>query len=177
MVAIRGPVMTSRPTWLPEELRYADYKGDWNKFLEVVYGVFERDFKHSCPRYKGLPLAYDSKLEAGKEMAFWHLIQRHDCRAQDRVPDLRRCERIPWPKPIIQHPTDKAISVWKKELHRQTRIHIWLHDLDYIVVLAEMPNVMVLVTAFCTDIKSYRRKLIKDRDHYLEMQKPPCGTA
>jgi len=177
MVTIRGSVMTSRPPWLPEELRYADYKGDWNKFLEDVYSIFERDFKSSCPKYEGLPLVYDSTLEAGKEMAFWHLIQRHDCRVQDRVPDLRRCERIPWPKPIIEHPNDKAISLWKKEIRRQTRVHIWLHHLDYIVVLAEMPNVMVLVTAFCTDIKSYRRKLIKDRDHYLEMQKPPRRTT
>lgn len=174
--------MTSRPPWLPEELRYADYEGDWNKFLEAVYGIFERDFKSSCPEYEGFPLVYDSRLEARKEMAFWHLIQRHDCRAQDRIPDLRRCERIPWPKPIIEHPTDKAVSVWKnarKKRNRrfQTRVLLWLEKLDYIVILAERPREMVLITAYCTDIKSQREKLIKERDKYLKMQKPPIKAT
>ena len=165
--------MISRPPWLPEELRYDDYKGDWNKFLEAVYGVFERDFKHSCPRYKGFLLVYDSRLEAGKEMAFWHLIQRHDCRAQDRIPDLRRCERIPWPKPIIENSVDTRVSVWGKRIKREIRTHIWLEALDYIVVLYEKPRVVVLVTAYCTDIESQRRKLRKDREKFIEMQKPP----
>ena len=174
--------MTSRPPWLPKELRYADYKGDWDKFLEAIYGIFECDFKHSCPKYKGLPLFYDSRMEAGKEAAFWHLIQRHDCRAQDRVPDLRRCERIPWPKPIIEHPTDKAMSLWKNERKspkggRQTRVLLWLEKLDYIVVLAERPKETILITAYCTDIKSQREKLIKERDEYLKMQKPPVRAT
>lgn len=174
--------MTSRPPWLPGELRYVDYKGDWDKFLETVYGIFERDFKSSCPKYEGFPLVYDSRLEAGKEMVFWHLVQRHERRAQDRVPDLRRCERIPWPKPIIEHPTDKAVSVWKNERkkpnrRRQTRILLWLEKLDYIVILAERPREMVLITAYCTDIKSQREKLIRERDTYLKMQKPPIKAT
>lgn len=174
--------MKSRPPWLPEELQYADYSGDWDKFLEAVYKIFECDFKSSCPKYKGLPLIYDSKLELGKEMAFWHLIQRHDCRAQDRVPDLRRCERIPWPKPIIEHPSGEAVSVWKNKRKKpnrrlQIRVLLWLEKLDYIVVLAERPKGMVLITAYCTDIKSHREKLIKERDNYLKMQKPPIRTT
>ena len=56
---------------------------------------------------------------------------------------------------------------------RQTRVLIWLENLDYIVVLAERPREMILVTAYCTDIKSQRKKLEKERDEYYKMQKPP----
>jgi len=168
--------MKSRPPWLPKELQYADYNGDWDKFLEVVYRIFEHDFKSSCPTYKGFPLVYDSKLESGKEVAFWHLIQRHDCRAQDRVPDLRRCERIPWPNPIIEHSSDRAVSVWKNKRKKpnrglRTSVLLWLEKLDYLVVLGERPQKMVLVTAYCTDIKSQREKLVKERDNYFKNAK------
>lgn len=168
--------MSDAPEWLPDALRYTDFNGDWDKFLVAVYEIFDHDFKQSRLSYKGHPVTYDSRIENGKEVVFWHLIQG------GKEPDLRRCERIPWPRPIIEHPTDTALSIWKNERPRkkgarQTRVLIWLEDLDYIVVLAEMRRVMVLVTAYCTDIKSQREKLRKEREHYLEMQKPPFQTA
>lgn len=174
--------MSDTPEWLPEALRYNDFNGDWDKFLAAVYEVFERDFKKSSPRYEDYPITYDSRIENGKEAAFWHIIQKTDIKARDKVPDLRRCERIPWPKPMIEHPTDSAVSIWKNERKRpdrksQTRVLIWLEELDYIVVLAERPREMVLVTAYCTDIKSQRAKLRKERNNYLQMQKPPQRTT
>ena len=165
--------MTSMPPWLPKALCYADYKGNWERFISDVYSIFLNDFKHSRINYAGRTIVYDSTIEFGKEKTFWHLVQRQDFNVKERLPDIRRCERIPWPRPIIEHSNDNIISMWKKEIKRQIRIHIWLEALDYIVVLAEMPRVVVLVTAFCTDIESQRRKLIKDRDNYNEMQKPP----
>jgi hypothetical protein len=79
---------------------------------------------------------------------------------------------------MIEHSTDTSLSVWKNERKkpgrsRQTRVLIWLENLDYIVVLAERPREMILVTAYCTDIKSQRKKLEKERSEYYEMQKPP----
>ncbi|MFC2033751.1 hypothetical protein ACFLUB_04480, partial [Chloroflexota bacterium] len=76
-------------------------------------------------------------------------------------------ERIPWPRPIIEHSDDGAISIWKNKRRGQTRILIWLEKLDYIVILAEKSQVKVLITAFCTDIESQRNKLRKERDNYL----------
>ena len=91
-------------------------------------------------------------------------------------------DRIPWPRPMIEHSTDKSLSVWKSERKkpsrpRQTRVLIWLENLDYIVVLAERPRAMILVTAYCTDIKSHKEKLRKERDEYYKMQKPPDGAT
>ena len=174
--------MTSHPVWLPEALRYGDYGGDWDKFLAAVYDVFERDFKQSRPNYQGHPVDYDSRMENGKEAAFWHMTSSIDRSTGDRLPDLRRCERIPWPRPMIENCADKAISVWRNERIRkkgakQTRILIWLEGLDYLVVLAEMRRLTVLVTAYYTDSNHQRRKLRKERDEYYRMQKPPFQTA
>ena len=170
--------MSNAPEWLPAALRYSDFDGDYDRFLAVVYEVFERDFRQSPPHYHKCPVSYDSLIEDGKEAAFWHITSGFDRRTGKRELDLRRAERIPWPKPMIEHCADRAISVWRNERirekgARQTRILIWLEKLDYLVVLAEVKRLIVLVTAYCTDSNHRRRKLRKERDEYYRMQKPP----
>lgn len=169
--------MNNPPEWLPQALKYGEYKGNWYKFLADVYRIFERDFKQSRPNFEGYPVTHDSKIENGKEATFWHIVERTDPIAKERVPDIRRCERIPWPRPIIEHSTDIALSVWRNKRKREIRVLIWMENLDYIVILAEKPQERVLITAFCTDIKSQCHKLRKERDKYIQMQKPPLRAA
>ena len=156
-------------------MSYGDYNGDWERFLTEIYSIFVRDFKQSNPRYQGLKLIFDSRLENDKEMAFWHLIQREDRGVKDRLLELRRCERIPWPKPIIEHPSENCISVWENSRKRQNRILLWLEELDYLVVLGKRPKEIVLITAYCTDVESQRRKLFRERerDTYLNAKAAP----
>ena len=174
--------MSNAPEWLPPALKYNDFAGDYSKFLAVVYEIFERDFKQSKPHYHNRPISYDSRIEDGKETAFWHITSSNDRSTGNRELDLRRAEHIPWPKPMIENCTDKAVSVWKNKKIRkkgaaQTRILVWIEELDYLVVLAEMKRLTVLITAYCTDSNHQRRKLRKERDEYYEMQKPPFQTA
>lgn len=161
------------PSWLPVALVYDDFKGDWSKFLSAVYAIFEHDFKESKPTYNGLPVSYDSAIEDGKEAVFWHLICRDDIKTKNRELDIRRCERIPWLRPIIEHSIEPTISVWKNIRQRKINVLIWLEALDYLIVLVEKTKYMILVTAYCTDIQSKRNKLIKERNEYYKMQKPP----
>jgi len=167
---------------LPDALRYSDFDGDWGQFLAAVYQVFELDFKQSRPSYEGRTVVHDTRIEDGKEAGFWHMICRYEARTHAREMDLRRCERIPWPRPMIGHSTDKSLSVWRSERKkpsrsRQTRVLIWLENLDYVVVLAERPRAMILVTAYCTDIESHKEKLRKERDEYYKRQKPPAEAT
>jgi len=170
--------MSNALQWLPAALRYGDFDGDYDRFLAVVYEVFERDFKQSKPHYHNHAISYDSRMEGGKEAAFWHITSSFNPSTGSRELDLRRAERIPWPRPMMENCSDKAISVWKNERireegARQTRILIWLEGLDHLVVLAEMRRLIVLITAYCTDSNHQRRKLRKERDEYYGMQKPP----
>lgn len=169
--------MSNHPDWIPDALRYSDFNGEWEKFLATVYQIFERDFKQSTPTFQGYPVTYDSRIEDGKEAVFWHITCRDDPRTKNRELDIRRCERIPWPRPMIEHPADSAISVWKNKRKRDTRVLIWLGNLDYLVVMAERRRSMILVTAYCTDIKSQRQKLVKEREDYYKIQKPPSWAT
>lgn len=155
--------MSNPPDWLPEALRYEDFEGDWDRFLAIVYEIFVRDFKQSRPDYEGHPLTYDARIEDGKEAAFWHLTTSIDITTKERTPDFRRCERISWVRSIIEHADDQAVSVWRNTRGRESRVLLWLEDFNYLVVLAERPQAMVLVTAYCTDKEHTRAKLRRER--------------
>jgi len=155
--------VSNLPDWLPDALRYSDFNGEWDRFLVNVYEIFERDFKKSRPSYRGFPLKYDSKIEDGKEAVFWHLTSQYDEKTGNREMDLRRCERIPWPSPIIEHSQDKQLSVWKNKRGKEIRILLWLEGMDYLVVLKESRDTVILLTAYCTDRDHTRNKLKSER--------------
>jgi len=131
--------MSKPPDWLPEALSYNDFGGDYEKFLATVYEIFERDFKYSRPNYRGKPLIYDSTIEDGKEVTFWHVTTSTDDATGERLPDFRRSECISWLRPIIEHPDDKALKVLRNKRGWETRVLLWLEELDFLVVLREKP--------------------------------------
>lgn len=155
--------MSNHPDWVPHALKYSDFNGKWDEFLTTVYRIFERDFKQSTPTYREYPVTYDSRIQDGKEAVFWHLTSQYDEKTRNREMDLRRCERIPWPSPIIEHSQDKQLSVWKNKRGKEIRILLWLEGMDYLVVLKESRNTVILLTAYCTDRDHTRNKLRSER--------------
>ena len=107
--------MKGSPDWLPPLVLFNDYSGDWNAYLEALYACFRQDFIDTNPVFQGRRLGLKRHPMAdGKEATFWHMIQEGKAE-QERIPDLRRCERIRWPKPIIEHDADPAIKVWRNQ--------------------------------------------------------------
>ncbi len=160
------------PAWLPHPLCYDEFGGNWEDFLNAVYSVFVRDFKLSKPTFGILPVCIDRSIENGKEVIFWHIIQKDDIAEGGRVPDIRRCEHICWPRPIIEHSKDAVVSMWedkrkKRTGGRETRILIWLETFDYLIVLAKRSSFALLVTAFCVEHDAYREKLRRERDTFF----------
>lgn len=169
--------MSSAPDWLPEPLRYEEFQGDWSEFLAAVYEVFVRDFKQSKPYYEGHLVTHDARTEHGKEAAFWHITSSADAATQQRLPDLRRCERVSWIRPIIEHAGDEDLKVWREPRRRGVRIHLWLEQLDYLIVLAQGRRVMILVSAYCVDSGHARRNLTRRWRRFAGKQTPPRGTT
>jgi hypothetical protein len=87
---------------------------------------------------------------------------------ENRVPDLRRCERIRWPKPIIEHEDDPKVKYWVSVKRNEDRIHIWLEEEDYIVVLADRKGFLLPWTAFLITRPHTREKLRKEHKEYWE---------
>jgi hypothetical protein len=157
---------SSRPGWLPELLYLRDYDRDWERYLQAVYSAFCTDFINGAPDFRGLRIALKRHpLTDGKEATFWHLISEGKTE-EERLPDLRRCERIRWPRPIISHDTDPLIKVWENERNGEPRICLWLENQEYLVVLARRKGYILLWTAYLVTQDHQKRKLQKEYEAY-----------
>lgn len=160
------------PLWLPPLLRLADFGGDWKRYEEAVYAAFCADFLDSPMTYQGLRVGLKRyPLLDGKEATYWHFTSEGQ-NESSRTPDLRRCERIRWPRQIIQRAdTDSAIKVWENERSGQKRTCLWLEEEDYLVILAMRGEFVLPWTAYLVFEEHRKRKLRKEYES-LRKQAP-----
>lgn len=162
------------PDWLPSLIPYADYGGDWNKFIEAVYDCFKRDFLDDFNRrklqFEGVTLSLRRHpLVRGKEASFWHLVSTGDIE-DDRLPDFDRCERIGWAKATLDNADDSAVKRWENTRGSNTNICLWLDDENYLVVLGKRNGYVLLLSAYC--VEEYRRKkLNREYQEYISSLK------
>lgn len=158
--------MNEIPDWLPPLVLLSDHGGEWQAYLEALYGWFTKDFIKSPPVFQGRRLGLKRHpLSQGKEATFWHMISE-GMDEEERVPDLRRCERIRWPKPVIEHESSPQVKYWVSLKKGEHRIHIWLKEQDYVVVLADRKGYLLPWTAFLVTRQHTREKLRKEYEAY-----------
>lgn len=163
------------PDWLPDLILLENYKGDWKAFINAVYQSFHKDFVNTRPFFEELPLfaRYHPSYEE-KGAAFWHLISEGNIEC-DRIPDLRRCERIRWPRPIIEKANSEDVKIWETyrpwKGQQQRRINFSIYNFGYIVVIAENSRGFDLVTAYCVEKTSRKEKLRNEFDIFLKQKK------
>ncbi|HEY2411594.1 MAG TPA: hypothetical protein VGI40_05105 [Pirellulaceae bacterium] len=138
--------------------------------FDALYSVFERDFKHSPPTYEGDRVWFFPDMEDGKEKIFWHLTHKDDKQAGDRFPDPRRCERLPWGRPMLDDPRHAEIVSWDYEEGKgDTKTYVWLKKRDFLVLLKKYPNGQRrLITSFHIDFANYRRKLERKYEERIQ---------
>jgi hypothetical protein len=165
MARIRGVLMT-RPSWLPDLVRFEDFGGDWQRYLDALYDFFKKDFIQNRPVFEGRSLSLKRHpLSEGKEATFWHLISEGETEA-DRLPDMRRCERIRWPSPLIEHSQNRVLKVWKNQRRGETRVCLWLEEQEYLLVLADRKGYILLWTAYMVDRPHTKKKLQREFEEY-----------
>ncbi len=154
--------------WLPSLVLFNESDGDWDKYLSLIYSYFKADFIDSNCNYRGIKIAIKRHpLIDDKEATFFHLITEGKVE-KARKPDLSRCERIRWPKPIIQKVPNNDIKVWKNRRNDETRLCIWFEEAEYLVVLAERKNYLLLWTAYTVTQKHRKVKLNKEYEDSLK---------
>jgi hypothetical protein len=152
--------MPDTPAWLPP---MASCDGEWSQVLPMLWGIFERDFETGHPRFQGLPVWWDKRVLPGGSYpeGFWHLITRDCSRTDDRLPDFRRAERLPWCKPTITNESQPEALVFDCPHKNTLRTYVWLRDADYFVVLEKRKHrrgeIAFLITAFHVDGERTRR--------------------
>jgi len=83
---------------------------------------------------------------------------------------MRRCERIRWPRPCIEH--ESQLKVWTEKRNGEDRIHIWLESEGYIVVLAVRNGYVVLWTTFHVEREHERRKFTRRFEEAKKLEPP-----
>jgi len=152
--------------WLPKIITLDEHDNDWGKYFSYVYSIFKRDFVDNKPVFNGKRLGLKKHPEYdGKAATFWHMISEGKVESE-REPDLRRCERISWPAPIIENFNDDKIRCWTKKIKRDNRILLWLVEEDYLVVLNERKGYILPWTAYLIEYNHTRRKLEKEYNAY-----------
>lgn len=146
--------------WLPPLVCFNDYNGDWNNYFHAIYEIFHSDFVKNRPAFRGVRLGLKRHPEHdGKSATFWHMISEGKVE-EERTPDLRRCERIGWPKPVIENSTDVVLKVWREQRgSKANRIHLWLESESYLVVLDDRGEFILPWTAYYVEREHQRKKL------------------
>ena len=158
--------MSESPDWLPPLVLFNDHGGDWDRYLDALYAWFKQDFVYTKPVFQGKRLGLKRHpMTHGKEATFWHMISE-GIDEEERIPDMRRCERIRWPKQVIEHETDPHVKWWVSVKRNEDRIHIWLENEDYVVVLADRRGFLLPWTAFLVNREHTRRKLAREYEAY-----------
>ena len=132
--------------------------------MESLYALFLRDFMHNKARYCGHEVWFFPEKERGKELIFWHLVEREDPpRSGNRLPDFRRAERLPWARPMLDNVGQPEILNWDyEEGDGDIHTYVWLKDFDYLIVMKRYKDGRRrLITAFWLEYESKRRGLLK----------------
>jgi len=152
--------MVPEPPWPPELIPLASCGGSWTKYCETIYAEFRRDFVSSRGRFLGKHVGISKRMIEGKEAAFWHCISEGKVE-EDRVPDMRRCERIRWPRGLIDAVGTGRVKWWKERDGSRCRSYVALPDFSYLVVMEEAATHFLMVTAYPIEQPHAQRKLGK----------------
>jgi len=165
--------MSNSPAWLPPLVLFSDYGGVWDRYLDALYNWFKQDFIDNKPVFQGRRLGLKRyPMTHGKEATFWHMIQEGEAE-DERTPDFRRCERIRWPKPIIERDGEPSIRVWRNRRGREDRVCLWLEQENYLVILADRGEYILPWTAYLVEQPHRQRKLQREFENYWRERKTP----
>lgn len=138
--------------WLPQ---LATFDGDWETYCDELHARFERDLRQA--RFFGIRVGRRKAPEVnGKPDGFWHVTSEGWTKGSDeRIPDLRRCERVPWIEPMISACGTDKVLCWQNSRPAAkggTSIVVALADFEYVLILRERSGAsgpyMMLVTAY-----------------------------
>lgn len=86
---------------LPSLIKFDDYDGNWEEYENALYSIFRSTFIENKQYFQGKPVGiFTDKMYHGKEKTFWHVISEGK-NEFNRIPEMRRCERITWIESFI----------------------------------------------------------------------------
>lgn len=148
---------------LPEML---PFNGEWKTYEDELYAIFISEIAQGELAFRGDRVACRRLPEtAGRWSAFWHLVQAGPIE-DDRLPDLRRCERLRWVRYVIETwNTNPDIEWWENTRKSEINVLLWLRE-EYLVILAKRDGYWLLKSAYETTQQNRIRSLKAERDRF-----------
>ena len=153
---------------------------DWADYEDAIYDVYLETVAHAGLAFQGAPVKVKFNPETKRKgYGFWHLISeapsQDNRNEEDRLPDLRRCERVRWVAWCIQNASMPGFSWWENERRGQTHVVIWAEAHDYAVMLGKRnteqgTRYYLLKTAYCLRPRNVE-KFAKERDAFWVARK------
>lgn len=151
---------------LPQIIELQEFGGNYDSYIDAVYEIFCNDFIKNKAHFgfHELKMKFNPIFQ-DRPYTFYHMTHEGE-KEDERLPDLRRCERIGWAKPCIEN-----VDAWNLRFWRQTRknsgnrVCILLDvtgDYDYFVVLEVRETYVLLWTAFVSTYSHETRKKLKE---------------
>lgn len=158
---------------LPSKICLNEYAGNYQAYIDAVYEIFKIDFIDSRPSFgsHSLGLKFHSFFQ-DRAYTFYHMTHTGDVE-NERIPDLRRCECMPWGKPTVENVIPYSLKFWDQKRNGKYRICIWLEtedDVDYIFILDVRKTYILPWTAFVLEYSHAKRKKEKEYNTWLMLQ-------
>ena len=155
---------------IPNIIELDSYNGDYQKYEDAVYKVFEDTFADKQYYFRGKRIAHKKiPIFKDKSGTFWHIVSSGEIE-DERIPDFRRYERIAWPGYILDYCSENCdkILVWENNRKGKKRILLWCKEIDYIVILDSRTDFYIFWTAYPINQGHTKRKLQKEYDEYIK---------
>lgn len=158
---------------MPKLILLEDFEGDWKLYLNAIYNCFCDDFIKQKAEYEGKKISLKKHpLLNGKEATFWHLISSGETET-NRLPDLRRCERIKWPKAIIDNNDNNSVKIWENIRKGKNRVCLCFGDWEYVVILDKRKGYILLWTAYLITQRHTKIRMKKEYEKYIKSKNRP----
>jgi hypothetical protein len=162
--------MKNQRILLPNLILLENYNGNFALYNDAVYAVFSNDFVKNRPIFQGKRLGLKKHpMIDNKEYTYYHFTHSGDIETE-RIPDLRRMERIGYPKPIIDFSDDSKIKVWRNKRGTNERILLLHEEEKYLVVLEDRKNYILPWTAYLIKENSRLRRLLTEYQEYKKQE-------
>ena len=150
----------------PDIIELNEFGGNFQNYFNAVYAIFENDFIKTQPLYNGNKVAVRKYPEVdGLHRTFYHITHEGEDE-ENRSPDIRRMERIRFPRFVIENEPHQEILVWKNTRGKDERIVLFNEAENYILILTERKGFYMFITAYFIDTEHRKRKLLKEYETY-----------
>ena len=158
--------MSNSTLTCPNLVLMSGHNNNFTDYNNAVYSIFKSDFVDSKPIFMGTKLGLKKyPIVDGKEYTYYHFTHEGDVE-NNRLPDIRRMERIAFPKVFIEAVMHSDLLMWRKEIKGKNRILIFHENESYLIVLEDRGEYILPWTAYIIKENSRKRRLLAEYTAY-----------